>query len=178
VAAVGSGAYFLAHTSVDWIWNVPAVGLPVFLLLGSVAGPAGAAARQLRARIALPLALAVFLVAALLLAPPWLSARLTAAGTTNASASDLRLAKRLDPLAVEPYVAESAIAPTPKAAIEPLRQAVRKEPRAVGLWYELGIAQLRVGRRAEARRALLTARRLDPGDFLIAKALAGLRHRR
>ncbi len=177
VAALGSGVFFLAHASVDWIWTVPAVGLPVFLLLGAAAGPTHVAS-PLRPRVALPLAVVVFLIAALLLAPPWLSARLTAAGTTNASASDLRLAKRLDPLAVEPYVAEAAIAPTPKAAIAPLRQAVKKEPRAVGPWYELGIAELRIGHRAQARRALLSARELDPGDFLISKALARLRHRR
>jgi O-antigen ligase len=175
-AALGTGVYFLVHSSVDWTWSFPAVALSAFLLLGA------ATARErfapVRTRVALPLAFAAFVFAALALAPPWLASRLTSAGTSNASSSDLRLAKRLDPLAVEPYLGEAAIASTPAKAIRPLRQAVGKQPRSVGLRYQLAIAELRAGRRADAKRDLLAARRLDPGDFLISQALARLRHRR
>ena len=38
-AAFGGAAYWLAHGSVDWLWTVPACGVPFFLLLG--AGGAG-----------------------------------------------------------------------------------------------------------------------------------------
>ena len=33
-AAFGGAAYWLAHGSVDWLWTVPACGVPFFLLLG------------------------------------------------------------------------------------------------------------------------------------------------
>src|SRR5581483_2210410 len=103
--AVGAGVYFLVHSSVDWTWSFPAVGVPALVLLGG-AGASRHVAAALRPVVALPVALVSFLVAALAFAPPWLSSRLTASGTTNASLSNLHDAKRLDPLAVEPYVAQ------------------------------------------------------------------------
>ena len=39
VAALGASVYFIVHASGDWIWTFPAVGLPVFALVGiSLAG--------------------------------------------------------------------------------------------------------------------------------------------
>jgi hypothetical protein len=50
-AAFGGAAYWLAHASIDWLWTVPACGLPFFLLLG--AGNAGGARALLSRRAAL-----------------------------------------------------------------------------------------------------------------------------
>ena len=64
-------------------------------------------------------------VAVLAFAPPWLSSRLSSHALEGSSspASDLRWARRLDPLSVEPYLVQAKIAPTPAAALEPLRKA-------------------------------------------------------
>ncbi len=99
--------------------------------------------------------------------PPWLSARLTDHG-------DLHAAKRLDPLSVDPYIAQSARAATPKEALAGLQQAVRKEPRVVELHFDLAIAYLRAHEPERARAELLVARRLDPREPRIQDALRNL----
>ncbi|MGZ4308735.1 MAG: O-antigen ligase family protein [Gaiellaceae bacterium] len=164
-AALAGAAYFLVHASVDWIWMVPACGVPFFLLLGT--GGAGGERGVLSRRAAVPGATAAALVAFVLFVPPWLSARLTDRG-------DFRWAKRLDPLSVDPYVAESASAPTPKTAAAVLAQAVRKEPRVVELRFDLGLAYQRAHELRKARAALLEAQRLDPREPRIKEALKSL----
>jgi hypothetical protein len=167
-AALGAATLFLAQASVDWTWSFPAVGLPVFLVLGA------AAARPfppLGRRTTLVAGIVTFAVVLVLFLPPWLSARLTAqAYRSDSAAADLRWAKRLDPLSTAPYLAQAALA-SPADAIAPLERAVEKEPRSVGLRYELALAYLRAGRRADARRELRRALALDPGDYLVAQAL-------
>ena len=83
-----------------------------------------------------------------LFVPPWLSSRLTVAG-------DVTWAKRLDPLAVNPYLVAAARAPTPQAALVPLQAAVRKQPRVVELRFQLAEGYERAGppRRRPARAA-------------------------
>lgn len=168
-AALGTTAYFLVHASADWIWTIPAVGLPCFLLLGIgvVPGSQPPLGRRARATIA---TLAV-LAALLAFTPPWLSARLSAQALNSGSPSDLRWARRLDSLSVEPYLVRAAIAPAPAAALPPLQAAVRKEPRSADLRFELGLAYERAGRRVAARRALEAALRLEPGEDSIERAL-------
>ncbi len=161
-AAFGGAAYWLAHASADWIWTVPACGLPFFLLLG--AGGSGGERRPLTRRAAIPAAVASVLVAFVLFVPPWLSARLTARGQVH-------WAKRLDPLSVAPYVTEAGSARSPQAAAAALEEAVRKEPRVVELRYDLGLAYIAAHEWSRAKAALLEARRLDPREPRIADAL-------
>jgi O-Antigen ligase len=165
-AAFGGAAYWLVHASVDWLWTVPACGLPFFLLLG-LGGPRGERAIVGR-RPALALAAAVAVVGLLAFVPPWLSARLTVRGQTA-------WAKRLDPLSVDPYVAQAARSPVPQGAIDQLRSAVRKEPRVVELRFALASAYRRAGEKEAARAELLQAKRLDPGEPRIDEALRALR---
>jgi hypothetical protein len=165
-AAFGGAAYWLVHASVDWLWTVPACGLPFFLLLG-LGGPRGEQA-PLGRRPALALACAVAVVGLLAFVPPWLSARLAVRGQTA-------WAKRLDPLSVDPYVAQAARSPTPQGAIDQLRSAVRKEPRVVELRFALASAFRRAGKKQAARAELLQAKRLDPGEPRIDEALRALR---
>lgn len=164
-AAFGGAAYWLAHGSVDWLWTVPACGLPFFLLLG--AGGAGGGHVLLRRRAALASAALLAAVVVVLFVPPWLSARLSVRG-------QIAWAKRLDPLAVDPYVAAAARAPTPRASIPPLLAAVRKEPRVVELRFALAQAYQRAGEPRAARRELLRAKRLDPREPRIDEALRSL----
>src|SRR5919204_4456833 len=98
-AAFAGAVYWLVHASVDWIWTVPACGLPFWLLVG--AGGSGGERRQLGSRAALPAAALAVALAVIAFVPPWLSARLT-------DHRDFRWAKRLDPLSVDPYVAQDS----------------------------------------------------------------------
>jgi hypothetical protein len=164
-AALGGAAYWLAHGSVDWLWTVPACGLPFFLLLGT--GASGGARALLSRRATVVAAAVVAAIVVVLYVPPWLSARLTTRG-------QIAWAKRLDPLAVDPYVAASARAPTPRAAIPPLLDAVHKEPRVVELRFALAQAYERAGEVRAARRELLEAKRLDPREPRIDEALRSL----
>lgn len=164
-AAFGGAAYWLAHASVDWIWTVPACGLPFFLLLG--AGGSGGERPALARRAAVPAAVATALVALVLFVPPWLSARLSTRGQVH-------WAKRFDPLSVTPYVTEAGRARSPEGAVTALEEAVRKEPRVVELRYDLGLAYITAKQWRKARAALLEAKRLDPREPRIADALERL----
>jgi hypothetical protein len=166
-AALGGAAYWLAHASVDWIWTVPACGLPFFLLLGI--GGAGGERALLPRRGAVAAAAVLAVIVVVLFVPPWLSARLSARG-------QIAWAKRLDPLSIDPYVAEAARAPTPRAAIAPLRAAVRKQPRVVELRFTLAQAYERAGDVQAARSELEQAKRLDPREPRIHEALRALRN--
>jgi hypothetical protein len=156
-AAFAGGSYWLVHASADWIWTVPACALPFWLLVG--AGGSGGERRPLAARAAVPAAALAVVVAVVAFVPPWLSARLT-------DRRDFRWAKRLDPLSVDPYVAQGSVAS--------LQKAVRKEPRVVEWRFDLGQAYLRAGQRRRARAAFLQAQRLDPREPRIQDVLRNL----
>ena len=170
-----AGAYGLTHTTVDWIWTFPAVGGTLFLLLG-IANAGGREDRGpplLPARTAIALGIAAVLLAVGAYGPPWVSARLTAAAVRNPThaVNDLRWARRLDPLSVEPLTVEASLAASPHAALPPLRKALAKQPRDASLHYRLGRTLLKAGERREARLELLAAQRLNPRDPIIARAL-------
>jgi hypothetical protein len=171
--------YGILHMSVDWIWTVPAFGTTFFILLGVAnAGTSGDVRPPLLGnRLALAGGITTLAIAIGGFALPWLSARLTSAGIRHPSsaAADFRWARRLDPLSVDPFLAEASVAPTPAAALPPLRRSVAKEPRVASLHYRLGLAYLAAGRKAAARRELATAQRLDPTDDMIKKALSASR---
>jgi O-antigen ligase/polysaccharide polymerase Wzy-like membrane protein len=164
-AAFAGCSYWLVHASADWIWTVPACGVPFFLLLG--AGGAGGERRLLPGRASAAAAIVTVVVALIAFVPPWLSARLTDRG-------DFAAAKRFDPLSVDPYVAQAASARTSADAIAALRAAVRKQPRVVELRYDLALAYLRAHQRQRARAELLLARTLDPREPRIQEALKNL----
>lgn len=170
-AALAAGSAWLVHASVDWIWTLPAAGVPFFLLLGIAA--AGDDGRALPARAAAGGAALVVALTLLAFAPPWLAARFTtqALRGSGSVASDLRWARRLDPLSPDPLVAESVLATTPAAKISALQRALGRQPRSADLSYLLGLAYLDAGRPEKARRVLLLASKLDPRDDLIARAL-------
>ena len=173
-AAFGALAYFAVHAAGDWVWTFPAVGLPLFALVGTALAPDGG--RVLGGRTAAVAAAGVALFALIAFVPPWLSSRVTDSVLTGETdAGSLRWARALDPLSVEPYLAEAAVASRPEDAIPPLERAVEKEPRAVGHRYLLGRAYLAAGRPADARRQLAVAAALFPGDEDIRNALAEAR---
>ena len=132
--------------------------------------------RPLRPRAAAPIGVAAIALALFAFGPPWLSARYTnlAYAHPSQAGSDLRRARRLDPLSTAPYEAEAALARSP-ADIPPLRAAVRKEPRQLDLRYRLGLAYLRARRKAAAVRELEVALHLDPRSDDVVRALRSAR---
>jgi O-Antigen ligase len=164
-AAFAGAAYWLVHASVDWIWTVPACGLAFWLLVG--AGSSGGERPPLPRKATIPASVVTLVIAVAAFVPPWLSARLTDRGQFG-------WAKRLDPLAVEPYVAQAASASSPRAAAAALRRAVRKEPRVVELHFDLALAYARAHDFRRARAELKIAHRLDPRDPRIDSALKEL----
>jgi predicted Zn-dependent protease len=118
-------------------------------------------------------------VAVLAFAPPWLSARLAeqALESSASRASNLRWARRLDPLSVQPYFVEAQTVATPGAAIAPLRKAVDKQPRSAEARYELGLAYERAGQPRAARAELRRALALSPRSQEIRDASRRIRGR-
>ncbi len=170
VAALGAGAYLTTHSLVDWIWTFPAVGIPAFLLLG--VGLARDQTATLGERLRL-LALVPAAVATLAFAPPWLSEKLTTRAETGqgSPSTELRWARRLDPLSTDVLVSRAVLAATPRESIPPLEQAVSMEPHSVALQYFLGVTYLEAGRYPAARRALRLAHALAPRDKFVSRAL-------
>jgi hypothetical protein len=168
--------YGVVHAAGDWILTFPAVGVPFFALLG--VANAGAddddPAPTLRGRVATAGALLTLVAAFGAFGLPWLSARFTQSALDDPphAASDLRWAKRLDPLAVDPYLAAATLAPGSEEAVAALRKAVSKQPKVSSLRYRLGLAELAVGRRDPARAELREAHRLDPRSTIVSAALA------
>lgn len=175
-AALGALTYFVVHASGDWIWTFPAVGLPLFALVGIAL--ADGSGRPLVGRGGLLAGATVAAIALLLFVPPWLSARITTAALAgDVPVSQLRWARTLDPFSVEPLLAEASLAASPRDAVPPLERAVKKRPRLVGPRYQLAQAYLAAGRKRAAEEQLTVAQRLFPGDERIAAELKRARAR-
>jgi hypothetical protein len=174
--ALGTATYFTVHASGDWVWTIPAIGVVAFVVAGIALSEDRSA--PLPSRMAVPGGVAAIVAALVAFAPPWLSTRLVEraydAPTAAAAANELLWARRLDPLAVEPLLAESALT-DPPANISPLRDAVAKQPRDGEVHYLLGLALLDLDRKAEARRELRRALELWPRYEPIRDALADAR---
>jgi len=183
---LAGGVYFLVHSSVDWIWTFPAVGILAMLLLALGArGPDGVDRPPLSRRTGLVGAGAVALVALIAFVPPWLGSRYSQRAAKGGALrvaraeprrhecdqGDVAWAKRLDPLSVEPYLAEATWSPNLEAAVEALRRAVDVQPRSFAARYLLGINLLKVGRLEEGREQLFAAYRLSPRDPYVREAL-------
>jgi tetratricopeptide (TPR) repeat protein len=184
--------YWLVHGSVDWLWELPALGAAAFAMLGLAAGaaprpqepgrPAGGRARTATpARVALGLACAA---AALGLLLPWLAERdMRRAArdwerSPDAAFQRLDRAKALNPFASRPYLYEATIAMRLGRigpAGDAFAEALERNPRD---WYatlELGaIASMR-GDERTATRLLQRAARLLPRDPVTRDALRRVR---
>jgi hypothetical protein len=175
LGAAGALVSWLGHASVDWTWTFPAVGLPLLAFVGI--GAARAGAPPLSRRSSLPLAAAAAALAIGAFGLPWLASRYVdsaLAGRGDARA-ELHRARALDPISLDPYLAAWELAPTPRAAIAPLLEALRQEPRSVDLRVRLGREYRLAGEPARARRVLRAALALDPGDPEITAELAAVR---
>ena len=188
-AGLVSFSYWFAHGSIDWFWEIPALGAPALAVLGLAGGLSrpeplrtDRARRPRRAVIAL---VGVGLVAASISsALPWLAARDVEAAARGwrkdpAAALDrLERARGLNVLSAEPDLVAGVLARRlgdRERAGEAFRRAVGRAPND---WYphvELAVIDLQAGRRTAAVRRLEHALQLNPRESstraLIAIAL-------
>jgi fumarate reductase subunit D len=174
--ALAMAVYWFVHGSVDWFWEIPALGGAAFWCLGMAAsltvGPSAAVptTRHVRHLVTAGLA-ATAVVVVVAFALPWLAAEETLRAATSwredphGAYARLDTASRLNPLSDEPKVVEGAIASRlhDRARMRSaFREALRRDPRD---WYahlELAVVASLEGRRTVALRELTEARRLDP----------------
>jgi tetratricopeptide (TPR) repeat protein len=185
-AALMVPVYWLIHGSVDWFWEIPALGAGAFAMLGLAAGSAPRPQRRPRT-LALPWRIglgAAGVVAALALLGPWVAERDMRAAAREWQASPdaafrrLDRAKALNPLAERPYLYEGSIS-LRLGRIGPARAAYSEAlERNRRDWYatlELGAIASMQGDRSTATRLLTRAAGLLPRDELTRAALRKVR---
>jgi hypothetical protein len=181
LVAPACGAYvaYLAHAIVDWDWELPAVTLAALACGAAVLVAARREVPGFALSPRLRLAAAVAALPLLLFVVIALVGNAATASATNAAndgnwsraASQARSARRWAPWSATPWQlrAEAQLAGgNVPAARASFRTAVAKDPHDWTLWF--GLAQVSHG--AAARRALATARRLNPRSPEIAQYAA------
>ena len=186
VAALVPAAAWLAHATIDWLWELPALGAPAMACLGLVAArigapraPAAQPARGLGAAL-----VAAGCVAAASYALPALAAGEIERGVVEwhrdpaAAQQRFERARELNPLSARADVIAGTLAldgGDAAAAELAFRRAAARDP---GDWYvqtQRGAVDLRRDRRAAAIAALTRARRMNPNEPAIALALDAAR---
>lgn len=188
-AALAAALYFVAHASVDWFWEIPALGAPAIGLLAlamSVRSSAAGREQEERARMTPPAVVGVAValsVAALACALPWLSHRQVDQGLAlwrtdpSAAFSHLRRARALDPLSAYPDLVAGVVAARldDRARMRVLfARSLERNPHS---WYahlELGLAESVAGRREAAVSAVRRAIALNPREPILRDVLPRL----
>jgi hypothetical protein len=187
IAALVSAAAWLAHATIDWLWELPALGAPAMACLGLVAARPGAR----RAATAPPPSrgLAVAVVAASCVAAASYALPALAAGEVERGTAEwhrdpagaqqrFERARQLNPLSDRADVIEGTLALQDgdiATAGRAFRRAAGRDP---GNWYaqmQLGAVDLGRARRPAAVAALARARRMNPNEPAIALALDAAR---
>ncbi len=171
---------YVLHTLVDFDWDFVAVTAPFLLTLGALLG--GPVLRDEPRVVWSPLPAAVAAAFALSLLTPWFAQRDTDSaqaaifdGRPVAALHDARNARSLNPLALDPLLAEAA-ALEQLGAVQDARsvyiQAVELQPLNWRAWFELG--RFEAGQRdwGRALPALRRAVDLDPQNPLTQAELA------
>ena len=187
IIALTAGTYWLVHDSVDWFWPYPAITAPVLALVGSACAPArrivgdpprGQGRRWLTAGA---------VVLAISAVPPFLSERYVNdaydewQSDPSRAYHDLDRAQTLNPLSVDPLLAEGAIARAKgdrRRAIDALHRAVEKRPEEWASYFILAQLYARKSPRL-AREQLAIAKRKNPYEPqipVLQHKLAAQRH--
>jgi hypothetical protein len=158
VAAGGTFAAWLVHTSVDWLHLIPGVtGIAlcaaVALVVARRAGEGEPATRPALGRPAVAGALAALAAGAFLIAAPLLAERDTAR-------------------------AQDLVASDPRAALAASERALRRDDESLPAYYAAAAAHARLGDYRAARAALLAATAREPRDFVAWGLLGDLAVRR
>ena len=185
VLAAGASVLVL-HGLVDWLWEMPVLGVLAAALLGAACSlaPRKPPGERVRSRVEVAARSAAIVVAGLVLAAsllfPWLAVRDVQNATAlwrndpSAAFSLLHQAGRLNPLDDDPDLVAGEIASRlHRYGLMRARfgDAVARTPDD---WYanlELGIAASLTGQRRQAAAALRRALRLDPTEPIIRQVV-------
>jgi O-Antigen ligase len=172
VALGGAGVYFVLHASVDWLFRIPAVALPGFIVLGAlVSAGEPSRVRAFTGRTGRVAVGAAALVGLALAIPAYLSTRAVARGetaaatSTNEALAELSDAGRLNPFATEPWLIRSTILQLetrPNAAVAAADEATERGPKNWAAWIVLAKARRAAGDPEGSRAALARAATLNP----------------
>jgi O-Antigen ligase len=184
-ALLATAAVMLGQSTVDWLWQIPAMaGLGLICLALGVAIVSAPETAPALAKPRLPLrivAIAVPALAALLVGAIYLSdldvrlARADRAGTPQQQLKTARTAQRLNPLALPPrYLQAGALESLGRreAARKELLAALDREPKNFVTMALLGDLEVRAGHPGRARIWYRRALKLNPIDVGLRK-LAG-----
>jgi O-Antigen ligase len=190
-AGVGAVVYWLVHGSVDWFWELPAVGGAAFALLGIAAGLAPRGGPSARRPVAGGGAAIAAGAAALALAAsfgaPALADRMVNRATSEYARDagrafdGLDSAAGLNPLSPNPKIAAGRVALAlhrPAAAARYFREALDREPGHAYAHLLLGAILFDSGGRAEGLRNLRRAVALEPRVRVAREALGRARRGR
>jgi hypothetical protein len=187
-AALVPGIVWIAHGSVDWLWELPALSAAALAFAGAVvalgradAPPAARGRRSPRTqRTIVGAAVAAGLVGGAVLGPSFVAdrdvaiAEQTWRSDPSGAYAQLDRAATLNPLSPQPGLAEGRIAQRrgdlARARIG-FGAAARRSPRAWYPRFALGLVASAAGDRGEARRQLRAAQARNPRDPLVADAL-------
>lgn len=193
-AALLPAAVWVAHGSVDWLWEFPALSLAALAFAGAalaLGGPAAAEiedrdeprapSRSARAQRAICAGATAALLAVMALMVPALIADSATSSAARHWRADparalerLDLARSLNPLVARPWLIEGEIRARRgelAAARDAFARGADKQPSA---WYPpfaRALVSSAAGDRAGARRWLVAARQRNPLDPLVAEAL-------
>lgn len=171
VALGGGAAYFVLHSSIDWLLRISAIAVPGFLLLGACAAAGGTRGIELAARRQRVGLVVAGLAAAVCAVPVYFATTLTAraenqAATSTSQALDtLSLAADLNPWAVEPLIVRSIVLlgdGRTREAVRAAREATDRGPNNWAAWLALGRVERAAGNRTAAATAIDRARHLNP----------------
>jgi O-Antigen ligase/Tetratricopeptide repeat len=179
VALGGVAVYFVLHASVDWLFRIPAVAIPGFVVLGALATGGGPAnERAFTGRVGRGALAAAGLVVLALAIPAYLSTAAIAHGESAAATStddalaELEHAGQLNPFATEPWLIRSTILEfngRPRAALTAANEATERGPKNWTAWHVLAQARRAAGDRGGSRAALTRAAELNPRALQLAK---------
>lgn len=195
-AALLPGVVWVAHGSVDWLWEFPALSLAAHAFAGAALAlsrtvepepdaerePAPGPARSARARRAIRAgAIAVLLGVSALMAPSLIADSEVSSAARGwradpAHALDrLERARTLNPLAARPWLVEGEIHARRGALAAAQAAFARASDKQPAAWYPYlarGLVASSAGDSAGARRWLLAAQERNPLDPLVADALS------
>jgi O-Antigen ligase len=191
VLAVAAFA-LLAHSAVDWLWEIPVLGIVGMAFVGLVfavepAVPDAGEQRSPSPVAARLVAGAVWVVCLLLVLGPWLAERYTSHAATiwrsslSESYNELDVARAFNPFSERPDLIAATIAirtGDDQTARKRLEQAVARNPSS---WYgqlQLSAVALKLGDTTVAERALQRAVELNPHEPVVCLAASRARENR